>query len=65
MTIVDEDKNDVLKATSIDEKSDWILDSSNAYHLCRDRKMFSTYAAVMIDLYEWQTTYRIELLAKE
>ena len=25
--------------------SDWILDSRSAYHLCREREMFSTYAA--------------------
>ncbi|GFS38819.1 hypothetical protein Acr_00g0059610 [Actinidia rufa] len=28
-----------------DGKSDWVLDSSSAYHLCRDREVFSTYAA--------------------
>ncbi|GFY88850.1 hypothetical protein Acr_06g0007900 [Actinidia rufa] len=30
---------------SDDGKSDWVLDSSSAYHLCRDREVFSTYAA--------------------
>ncbi|GFY85890.1 hypothetical protein Acr_04g0006280 [Actinidia rufa] len=42
---VDEDESDVLLAVWNDGKSDWILDSGNAYHLCRDRKVFSTYAA--------------------
>ncbi|GFY99847.1 hypothetical protein Acr_13g0012470 [Actinidia rufa] len=39
------DKSDVLLAASVDGKSDWILDSGNAYHLCRDKEMCSTYAA--------------------
>ncbi|GFZ11150.1 hypothetical protein Acr_22g0005480 [Actinidia rufa] len=39
------DESDVLLAASDDGKSDWVLDSSSAYHLCRDREMFSTYAA--------------------
>ncbi|GFZ14038.1 chromatin remodeling factor17 [Actinidia rufa] len=39
------DKSDVLLAESADGKSDWILKSGSAYHLCRDREMFSTYAA--------------------
>ncbi|GFY85309.1 hypothetical protein Acr_04g0000470 [Actinidia rufa] len=40
---VDEDKNDVLLAASEDGKSDCVLDSGSAYHLCRDREVFSTY----------------------
>ncbi|GFY99203.1 hypothetical protein Acr_13g0006040 [Actinidia rufa] len=42
---VDEDEFDVLLAASDNGKSDWVLDSGNAYHLCRDREVFSTYAA--------------------
>ncbi|GFZ13815.1 thioesterase superfamily protein [Actinidia rufa] len=42
---VDEDESDVLLAASDDGKSDWVLDSGSAYHLCRDREVFSTYAA--------------------
>ncbi|GFZ21644.1 hypothetical protein Acr_29g0008060 [Actinidia rufa] len=42
---VDEDESDVLLAASDDGKSDWILDLGSAYHLCRDREVFSTYAA--------------------
>ncbi|GFY97295.1 hypothetical protein Acr_11g0016010 [Actinidia rufa] len=42
---VDEDESDVLLAASDNEKSDWVLDSGSAYHLCRDREVFSTYAA--------------------
>ena len=38
------DKSDAFLAVSTDEKSDWILDSDSASHLCRDREMFSTYA---------------------
>ncbi|GFY85814.1 hypothetical protein Acr_04g0005520 [Actinidia rufa] len=30
---------------SADEESDWISDSGNAYHLCRDREVFSTHVA--------------------
>ncbi|GFY96511.1 hypothetical protein Acr_11g0008170 [Actinidia rufa] len=41
---VDEEENDVLLAASDDGKSDWVLDSDSAYHLCRDREVFSTYA---------------------
>ncbi|GFY84660.1 hypothetical protein Acr_03g0014340 [Actinidia rufa] len=41
---VDEDKIDVPQAASEDGKSDWVLDSGSAYHLCRDREVFSTYA---------------------
>ncbi|GFZ10943.1 hypothetical protein Acr_22g0003410 [Actinidia rufa] len=43
--VVDEDEIDVLLAASDDGKSDWILNSGSAYHLCRDREVFSTYAA--------------------
>ncbi|GFZ16892.1 hypothetical protein Acr_26g0001620 [Actinidia rufa] len=39
------DESDVLLAVSEDEKSDWVLDSGSVYHLCRDREVFSTYAA--------------------
>ncbi|GFZ04844.1 hypothetical protein Acr_17g0004160 [Actinidia rufa] len=35
----------VLLAASKDGKSNWVLDSGSAYHLCRDREVFSTYAA--------------------
>ncbi|GFZ16423.1 hypothetical protein Acr_25g0008320 [Actinidia rufa] len=42
---VDNDESDVLLAASEDGKSDWVLDSGSAYHLCRDREVFSTYAA--------------------
>ncbi|GFS33854.1 hypothetical protein Acr_00g0030870 [Actinidia rufa] len=42
---VDEDESDVLLAASDDGKSDWVLDSGSAYHLCRYREVFSTYAA--------------------
>ncbi|GFZ19230.1 HXXXD-type acyl-transferase family protein [Actinidia rufa] len=43
--MADEDEIDVLLVASDDGKSDWVLDSSSAYHLCRDREVFSTYAA--------------------
>ncbi|GFZ09180.1 cytochrome P450, family 716, subfamily A, polypeptide 1 [Actinidia rufa] len=39
------DESEVLLAASDDGKSDWILDSGSAYHLCRDREVFSTYTA--------------------
>ncbi|GFS35125.1 hypothetical protein Acr_00g0037980 [Actinidia rufa] len=42
---VDEDEIDILLAASDDGKSDWVLDSGSAYHLCRDREVFSTYTA--------------------
>ncbi|GFY86597.1 hypothetical protein Acr_05g0002360 [Actinidia rufa] len=42
---VDEDESDVLLAASDNGKSDWVLDSGSAYHLCKDREVFSTYAA--------------------
>lgn len=41
---VDEDEFDVLLAVSEDGKSNWVLDLGSAYHLCRDREVFSTYA---------------------
>ncbi|GFY85464.1 hypothetical protein Acr_04g0002020 [Actinidia rufa] len=44
MMAVDEDESDVLLAVSENGKSDWVLDSGSAYHLCRDREVFSTYA---------------------
>ncbi|GFS30789.1 hypothetical protein Acr_00g0014080 [Actinidia rufa] len=43
--VVDEDEFDVLLTASDDGKSNWILDSGSTYHLCRDREVFSTYAA--------------------
>ncbi|GFS37219.1 hypothetical protein Acr_00g0050720 [Actinidia rufa] len=43
--MVDDDEFDVLLAASDNGKSDWVLDSGSAYHLCRDREVFSTYAA--------------------
>ena len=39
------DESDVLLVASIDGKSNQILDSRSAYHLCRDREIFSTHAA--------------------
>ncbi|GFY98340.1 hypothetical protein Acr_12g0008810 [Actinidia rufa] len=42
---VDEDESDVLLAVSDSGESDWVLYSDSAYHLCRDREVFSTYAA--------------------
>ena len=39
------DESDVLLVASVDGKSNWVLNSSSAYHLCRDREVFSTYAA--------------------
>ncbi|GFY80836.1 hypothetical protein Acr_01g0006450 [Actinidia rufa] len=39
------DESDVLLAASADEESDWISDSGIAYHLCRDREVFSTHVA--------------------
>ncbi|GFY98604.1 hypothetical protein Acr_13g0000050 [Actinidia rufa] len=43
--MADDDEIDVLLAASDNGKSDWVLDSGSAYHLCRDREVFSTYAA--------------------
>ena len=48
------DESDVLLALSTDEKLDWMLDSDCAYHLCRDREIFSTYAACNGELV-WMT----------
>ena len=42
--MADDDESDALLAASEDGKSDWVLDSGSAYHLCRDREVFSTYA---------------------
>ncbi|GFZ16354.1 hypothetical protein Acr_25g0007630 [Actinidia rufa] len=39
------DESDVLLAASADEESDWISDSGIAYHLCRDKEVFSTHVA--------------------
>ncbi|GFS42751.1 S-adenosyl-L-methionine-dependent methyltransferases superfamily protein [Actinidia rufa] len=44
-TMMAVDESDVLLAASADEKSDWISDSGIAYHLCRDREVFSTHVA--------------------
>ncbi|GFY95526.1 hypothetical protein Acr_10g0009110 [Actinidia rufa] len=38
------DESEVLLAASDNGKSDWVLDSGSAYHLCTDREVFSTYA---------------------
>ncbi|GFZ09838.1 hypothetical protein Acr_21g0004370 [Actinidia rufa] len=43
--MANEDENDTLLAVSKDGKSDWVLDSGSAYYLCKDREVFSTYAA--------------------
>ncbi|GFY84998.1 hypothetical protein Acr_03g0017720 [Actinidia rufa] len=58
--MTDKDENDVLLAASADRKSDWVLDSGSAYHLCREREVFSTYAAC--DKHIWMvnnTTSRV------
>ncbi|GFS34657.1 phytosylfokine-alpha receptor 2 [Actinidia rufa] len=39
------DESEVLLAASDNGKSDCVLDSGSAYHLCRDREVFFTYAA--------------------
>ncbi|GFZ13088.1 pentatricopeptide repeat (PPR-like) superfamily protein [Actinidia rufa] len=39
--MADDDEIDVLLAASDDGKSDWVLDSGSAYHLCRDREVLS------------------------
>ena len=39
------DEGDVLLAASSDGESDGISDSGIAYHLCRDREVFSTHVA--------------------
>ncbi|GFZ05238.1 chalcone-flavanone isomerase family protein [Actinidia rufa] len=43
-TVMAVDESDILLAASDNGKSDWALDSGNAYHLCRDREVFSTHA---------------------
>ncbi|GFY85861.1 hypothetical protein Acr_04g0005990 [Actinidia rufa] len=43
--MVDDDESDVLLVASEDGKLDWVLNSGSAYHLCRDREVFSIYAA--------------------
>ncbi|GFZ17662.1 hypothetical protein Acr_26g0009320 [Actinidia rufa] len=45
VVMADDDEIDVLLAASDNGKSDWVLDSGSAYHLCRDREVFFTYAA--------------------
>ncbi|GFY99130.1 hypothetical protein Acr_13g0005310 [Actinidia rufa] len=55
------DESDVLLAASADEESDWISDSGIAYHLCRDKEVFSIHVACE-DLFGWLTT---RLLAKD
>ncbi|GFZ18508.1 phytochrome and flowering time regulatory protein [Actinidia rufa] len=40
-----DESEEVLLAASDNGKSDWVLDSGSAYHLCRDREVFFTYAA--------------------
>ena len=52
---MDEDESNVLLATSANGKSDWILDSGYAYHLCGDRCSLHM-QHVMADLYGWRTT---------
>ncbi|GFS29311.1 hypothetical protein Acr_00g0006260 [Actinidia rufa] len=44
-TMMAVDESDVLLAALADEESDWISDSGNAYHLCRDREVFSIHVA--------------------
>ncbi|GFS39374.1 transcription regulator [Actinidia rufa] len=44
-TVMAVDESEVLLAASDNGKSDWVLDSGSAYHLCRDREVFSTYVA--------------------
>ncbi|GFS36791.1 hypothetical protein Acr_00g0048080 [Actinidia rufa] len=39
------DESNVLLAASTDEESDWISNSGIAYHLCRDKEVFSTHVA--------------------
>ena len=34
---------DAFLVASTNGKSNWILDSGNAYHLCKNKEMFSTY----------------------
>ncbi|GFS38638.1 hypothetical protein Acr_00g0058720 [Actinidia rufa] len=44
-TMMAMDESDVLLAVLADEESDWISDSGNTYHLCRDRDVFSIHVA--------------------
>ncbi|GFY81047.1 hypothetical protein Acr_01g0008560 [Actinidia rufa] len=43
--MADDDEIEVLLEASKDGKSDRVLDSGSAYHLYKDREVFSTYAA--------------------
>ncbi|GFS38035.1 hypothetical protein Acr_00g0055260 [Actinidia rufa] len=43
-TVIVVDKRDDLLTASANEKSDWVLDSRSAYHLCRGSEVFSIYA---------------------
>ncbi|GFS44241.1 hypothetical protein Acr_00g0089350 [Actinidia rufa] len=43
--MTDDDESDVLLTVLKDGKSDWVLNLGRAYHLCRNREVFSTYAA--------------------
>ncbi|GFZ16076.1 hypothetical protein Acr_25g0004850 [Actinidia rufa] len=61
---VDVDESEVLLAAVDNGKSDWVLDSGSAYHLCRDREVFSTYAACEGRIYRWRTTRLVELLVE-
>ncbi|GFZ19386.1 hypothetical protein Acr_28g0000910 [Actinidia rufa] len=62
---VDEDEFDVLLAASDDGKTDWVLDSGSAYHLCRDRDVFSTYEACEGRIWMANNTSSRELLADD
>ncbi|GFY85553.1 hypothetical protein Acr_04g0002910 [Actinidia rufa] len=42
--MADDEEIEVLLVVSDNGKSDWVLDSGSAYHLYRDREVFSTYA---------------------
>ncbi|GFY82702.1 AT-hook motif nuclear-localized protein 1 [Actinidia rufa] len=44
-SVMTDSDNDAFLVSSADENPDWVLDSGSTYHFCRDRKMFSTYAA--------------------
>ncbi|GFS43592.1 hypothetical protein Acr_00g0085960 [Actinidia rufa] len=44
-SVMTDSDNDAFLVSSAYENPDWVLDSGSAYHFCRDRKMFSTYAA--------------------
>ncbi|GFS31257.1 hypothetical protein Acr_00g0016490 [Actinidia rufa] len=47
--VMDEDEIDVLLAASEDGKSDWVLDSGSAYHLCRDREIQRDAALTLVE----------------